>query len=524
MEHTEGFGGPLKARDRTVRIFRNSPAIRYKGRVHEFIRKHDRFTQSLHLDESALVIRHTGYSQEKRPGKLVRNHLLLEESLKDGSADGLTYYYLGHSFWTLGQYDKAVEFAAKAIEDGMVASSMFAHRVYCVLIESLLHQDGCRQEDVEPYVAAAMERYPHHPEVLKCRGNYLRRFGLYTEAREALLASLAANERYGDSSLANEFLFGIAQVHGGIADLYDLMNDPVKALEHYVAAVKLKKDEAGAFDGLVSLVRPQKAADIAGLINSLYDLATEEDVGFVVTRLAALRERKVFPYYEKVWAERFGHKDFTATKFLLSGHCAQAEPLFAAAYRESGDRGAEIMAAVAFLCGGWPPGTDLPGRQTDTALRRIVAAFFRPGAGRLLTPEDFPSYLELLKNYLHVGDVADLGRLLAISLMFPVAAAAAQTADLLTERKMYRQALDMYTSHIGRTGAGPGGELYCRAGFCCYRLKDYGAAGNFFAQALASGFRGPEAGEYLAWAYRQCKDEGIRDKLAAVRSRYGLDG
>lgn len=523
MEHTEGFDGTLRARDRTVRIFRNSPAIRYQGRIHEFIRKNGRFTRALHLGEYELVIRHTGYAREKQPEKLVRNHALLEQSLADGSVDGLTYYYLAHSYWTLGKYEKAVEYASKAIEDGMVASSMFAHRVYCVLIDSLLQQDGCRLAEVEPLVAEAAGKFPRHPEVLKCRGLFLRRSGFFGQARDALLAALAANEGYDDDRLANEFPFSVAQVHAAVADLYGLMNDMVKAFEHYVAALKLQKDEAVAFDGLVSLVRPQKAADIAALINSLYDLGAEADVGFIVTRLAALREGKVFPYYEKLWAERFGHREFTATKFLLSGHYAQAEQLFIAAFRETGDLGAELLAAVAFLFGGRPPRAELPKRLPDPALRRIAAAFFWPEEGTAQAPEDFPLFLELLKNALHIGGEDELGRLLAVTRLFPPGDAASRVADLLAERGLYRQALKAYEYQLGQAGGLARGELYCRAGFCCYKLRDYDAAEGFFALALANGFDDRVICEYLAWAHRQCRDGAVKGRLSVLQARYGLE-
>lgn len=520
MEHTEGFGGALKARDRTVRIFRNSPTIRYKGKVHEFIYKNDRLTQSAHLTESVIIIRHTGYAKEKRPEKLIRNHRLLEETIKEGGADGLTYYYLGHSFWAVRQYDKAAEFAQKALRSDLVTSSMFAHRVYCILIESMLHLDAYGQDDVRPLVAEVMQKYSHHPEVLKCQAYYQRRFGYYTQALDTLQKSLAANKCYNDISLANEFLINISRVHAEIAELYDLMNDSVKTLEHYVTALKIKKDEQRAFDGLVSLIRPQKATDIILLINSLYDLEAEADVSFLVNRLAALQVKQVFGYYEKIWAQRFNHKDFTAMKFLLSGLYAQSIPLFAASFREFGDQEAELLVAVAALLDDLPQGAESLGPQLEPAFRKINFAFSQPEAGRFLTPEDFPVYLALVKNALHIASDPLLLRLLSISLMFPIDNAPEQIAAILTKQRFYRPALELFCHQMERTDAGQAGGLYCRAGFCCYKLKEYEAAADFFAQARECGFTGHEAVEYLTWSYQQCQDAEIRNKVGAVLAQY----
>lgn len=517
MEHTEGVGGRLKARDRTVRIFRNSPAIRYKGKIHEFIYKHDRFTQSAHAEEAAIVICHTGYATKKSAEKIVRNHLLLEESLRDGSADGMTYYYLGHSYWALQQYAQAVEFANKAIADGMVRDSMFAHRVYVVLIQSMLKLAGYRQEAIEPLVDAALQKFSHHPEVLRSQALYQQKFGYYAQALATLQQSLAANERYNDISLANEFLIAISGVYREMAELYDMMGNSVKALEHYVLAVKAKKSDEKAFDGLLALVRPQKAADIVWLINSLYDLHTEADGEFLVNRLAAGREKQVFAYYEKILSERFQRKEFTGMKFLLSGHYSQAIPLFAAAWRD-GDPKAELMVVLATLLGDNPQAADLPGLRLDPAYQRIMTAYFRPKIENFLPPADFVRYLEVVDNSLHIADEGQLRRLLAVGLSCAVDDGPARIAALLAKQKLYRLAVELYVKQIERSWSRAAGELYCRAGFCCYKLKDYEAAAALFAAALEAGFTGNELGEYLAWTYRQCNDDRLRDKIRALQA------
>lgn len=522
MEHTEGPDGPLKGRDRTVRLFRNSPAIRFKGKIHEFIYKRDRFTRSAHADESVLVIRHSGYSQEKFAEKLLRNHALLETCRQEGNDDGMIAYYLGHSYWAMRRFDKAAEFARKAIAKGDVFLSMFACKVYVVLIDSLLQLGTYGPEAIEPVIAEALQKYPHHPELLKCQGYYQRSRGQFARARETLLSSLAANEKYNDVVLANEYYINISQVHAAIAELYALANQPVQAFEHSLAAVRSRKTDELAFAGLISAVRPQKAADIVCLLNSIYDLHAEADVAFLVNRLAALKEKQLFVYYEKIWANRFGHKEFTAMKLFVSGHFAQALPLFAASFRESGDNRAEVLATVSVLQGDDPRTAEMLGPQRSPSLARIIDAFFRAENASPLMVEDFPPYLALMENFAGIGDEDRLQRLTDIAFLFPVQDAPARVAAALVRQKMYRQAGELYIKLLGLAGNRAAGELYCRAGFCRYKLRDYETAVSLFAEALAVGADAGEVGEYLAWCRQLCSDAAVRDKIGALRLRYGL--
>jgi hypothetical protein len=302
------------------------------------------------------------------------------------------------------------------------------------------------------------------------------------------------------------------------------MNNPVKALEHSVLAVKNSRYDAEAFEGLISLLRGQKAADIVWLLSSLYNLQAEADVEFLVNKLAAAREKKVFAYYEKIWAERFGHQEFTAMKFLLSGHPTQALPLFAAAYRETGDKAAEVMIAVAILLGGQPSAMEAGDIKLDPSYLRVINAFFQPAAGNALQSEDLPRYLELVKNFLHIGDEGQLSRMLEAGLGFPADEGPAELAAILAKEKLYLLALKMYTRQSERPGLAPAelGKLCCQAGFCCYKLKGYKEAADLFAQALAAGYRENDLGEYMSWLHRQCTVETVREKIGALQARYGF--
>ena len=270
MQHTDGVGGLLKCRDKTVRLFRNSPAIRYDGRIHESIYKHGNLiSTALYVFPKQLSIIHTGYKNTSFLDKIRRNLKLLEKDLANNDLHYLTYYYLCHSYSLVGQFDKAVEYARKAIAEGNVANTMFAHKPYIILVQCLQQTGSCEPAAIEPILAEALQKYAHHPEVLACQGNYLLARGCYTKALAVLLQALKANENYNDTDLGNDFFACIFKVQETVAAIYEKKGDTIRALDYYVQALKTFKYNVNAFAGLLSQLRPQEAANIVYLLNTI---------------------------------------------------------------------------------------------------------------------------------------------------------------------------------------------------------------------------------------------------------------
>lgn len=505
MEHIDGIAGPLKCRDKTARLFRNSSAIRYTGRIHETILKHGKpFDFVLYAPQKTLSIIHTGYTSTNFIGKIKRNLALLEKDLTKKEIPFLTYYYLCHSYSVLKQYGKAIEFARKALENGMVSTTMFAHKPYIILIESLRHT--CEPATVEPILEEALQKYGTHPEVLASKGNYLLEKGCYTKALKVFQQALKVNESYNNINLANDFFTYIFRIQETIAAIYDKKGDTIQALNYYVMALKTHKHNADAFAGLIEIVRSQEAANIVFLLNTIYDITKKEDIHFIVKRLSALKVIKALAYYEGIWSEKFDHGERTGMLPFLHNDLEEAFILFAAAFKKSGDYQSELMAIVTLLLGNRPLWLEALADQWQPSFRRIAKTYLGIETN-VLTQEDFPRYLDIVANFAHLCSKSQMNHLLQIGLLFFLNDAPIKIAQVLENHHLYQYALTVYNYELNQPASQADIKiLYLRAGICCYKLKAYRQAVNFFTQALENGYDTPVIHEYLNWTQERCPD------------------
>lgn len=500
MEHTNGFGGTLKCQDKTARIFRNSSSIRYVGRIHETILEDGLPCHALYFSKEILSIIHTGYNNSNFIDKLKRNITLLEKDLENDTNTYLSYHYLSHAYSLLGEREKAIKFAYKALEDTAVAQSMFAHKPYLNLIQNLQQTGKDRPAIIHPLLENCLQKFPHHPEVLECRGNYLYTKGYYTQALTILQQALTANENYQDINLANDFFEHITHVQETIASIHSKKNDSLQAINHYILSLKAFKYNAKAFAGLISLIRNQEAANIVFLLNSIYKTNNKDDVCFIVTRLSALKVLKVLAYYEKIWSEKFQPDVRTGMLPFLHNDFEKAFRFFSNSFVNTNDHQAELMSIVTLLLACKPAWLAMLNDQCNPSFRCIAENFLGVRTN-ILSAEDLPSYLELVSSFAYLSSVEPMQQLLQIGLTFPVKNAASDIAEVLENQHLYAEALALYTYQITQLEKEEIElkSVYCRAGYCCYKIKNYSQAIGYFNKAQEYGYDKPDIQEYLSW-------------------------
>ncbi len=521
MENTGGLDGTLRGCNPTVRIFRNGREIRYIGKVHEAIYKKGKPTKAVVDSEQAIVIRHTGYTRASLASKLERNNILLEEELKQGNVRDLTYHYLCDGYWKSGRYSKAIEFARQAI-DRDVGNTMMAHKPYVVIISSMVHLGTYSEAAIEEVRAEALQKFPHHPEIILQQAVFYMSVGRYRSALESFQQAIEANEHYTDLKLNNEFPGHRALAHRKLAQLYDLMGDSVTALEYYVKALQFDKYDREAFYGLIALLRRQRPAEIVYLLNKLYKAGDEADVEFLVARLSELKVKMVLDYYQNIWAETFGHQEYGGVVVLCSGRFDPAFRHFVGHFRSDGAYEAERLAVLSLLLGGDPGWMAALRPEVNPSFDRIVKAFFEPEAASPLAAEDLVPYLELLFDLIHLGDPHQLNRFLEVGKKFNSDGSVRRIGELLSKQGAYDLAFRFHIDWIHSDGpkADRIGPFYCLAGLCCYKARDYQGAADCFARALEAGYDGHDLFEFVEWSYRQCVDEEVRNKLAILKAVY----
>ena len=527
MEHTDGLDAPVVAQTQSLRLFRHSRAILYHGRIHEAILKNGKPPKALFAPSSSIVLRHTGYKESNLSDKAQRNLEILQKILADGTANCLTYYYFSQSYIVLKNYDLAIEFAQKALEDASFFISMVAYKPYVYIIKSMLQLKTYKQSDILPVVTEAMRRYPHHPEILQCAGHYQHIQGQNSAALQLLLQSLTAHEHYHDK-LENEFHKSIALVHEEIATIYEMMNNSIEALKHSVSALNLQKTLDSAFDRLIFLTQQQRPAEIVPLLNSIYNIHDNADMDYVVRRLALLNSKHLYAHYVKMLSpsspSKFQHF-FTGMKAFLCNNYEFSLQNFALQFRRNSDYGAELMAIVSILLGEKSQWLHRIDNKRTLALYKVIAAFFNSDDAVNFSEEDFPHYSNIVLNYIHHSKEPQLSKLLHLAAKFPQPDALVKIIDLLINQHLYRAAFKLSTEQIAQLPADStiADKIYFKAGLCCYKMKKYPLSVDLFVKsAMMDQESVPAVSHFLIWTHEQCNDSALRERIEALQTRYQL--
>ena len=277
-----------------LRIFRNSPDLRYEGRIHEHVVDAHRAEHEMFATPE-IVIFHTGYSESRVQKKLERNldFLRQKEEAEGESADDALHYM--DCYYGLGDFIKAEEYARQAIASKIVYMGREGAE-YWGLVRALLARKRPKEEIIA-VLEEAMAKYPDLAEFPMEYGllaweecDYLlaeRMFRLGMEHKEKAPASLRS-----DNSL-QMFPF----VCAALGKIAAMKKRPAEAFDYFLRAVKEYPYDESLFLALYDALAGQEPADVIVLLDTLYD--KEHDAPFIIE---ALRSRELTPvllYYAR---------------------------------------------------------------------------------------------------------------------------------------------------------------------------------------------------------------------------------
>jgi tetratricopeptide (TPR) repeat protein len=117
-------GGEVASVHVALRLFRNVPALRYVGRVHERVRV-------ARCAAAWLPILHHGYADPATlAAKLARNRALLERAVAEEPDEPLLRYYLAATCLLSGEPDETIRFAEDGL--GLASASRVDARMLCL--------------------------------------------------------------------------------------------------------------------------------------------------------------------------------------------------------------------------------------------------------------------------------------------------------------------------------------------------------------------------------------------------------
>ena len=279
-----------------IRLFRNKPALRYQGRVHENI-VHETNQEPVCMEAPNLRVMHTGYASGKMEAKAIRNLALIQKEIAQKGEQPQYYRYLADCYYALGEYKQAEVYALQAITVPWQGKGTKGDMYYLIWL-CMRALSESREEQLR-FVSAAVQKMPNIPDFFAISGllNYEEEY--YTEALELLekACSMAAQR---DARESSSFCDLEAWVYAAKADCEYLLGDRHSALIDSERAMELNPYEDLALEVFCELRREIPTGSMAEELKRYY--GNKEDMAIFLSRFF---RRKGFLslysyYYQKI--------------------------------------------------------------------------------------------------------------------------------------------------------------------------------------------------------------------------------
>ncbi|WP_037354238.1 glycosyltransferase family 2 protein [Selenomonas sp. FC4001] len=198
MKHIDMDTGQILMENMAPRIMRNHKELRYVGKIHEQLFFQGKTVSKVgYCPISAGWLLHTGYTQSRMKKKAERNLRMLLPELELDKPSQDVYMYLAEAYDGLEDWEHAVYYARKDIEQGR-RSIIYASRSWMLLLRLYAKYPEYIQERLQ-VVLSAVKNFPElpvfHAELAECYVSYANFAGAYRSFERAL--HLCENYRHG---------------------------------------------------------------------------------------------------------------------------------------------------------------------------------------------------------------------------------------------------------------------------------------------------------------------------------------
>lgn len=404
MENFDSDTGKLANEIYTVRILKKG--FKYKYPVHETPFREDGLN-IITADKSWFHIIHTGYSSKQIKNKCERNLELLLSSLETESDPNrrTSYYsYISDSYYGMGEYEKAIDYAKKFLQLNAGTKSVLIGceiRPYLNIIHGLEFEQPFSSE-ITFWVKEFLNAFPDCPDAFYAEGrDYMRRH-IYMRAVECFDRAIDLSKNFS-GTYSNSVMVSQPLIYGMYAYCYDGMMDIPNALDWYYRQISADGSVQFAVYSLMRLVKGMPEDDINQLVDSLYANAGKEKHLKVMSGLMVsympVQLLRCYASYKKKYNFKALDSNVAAFLYAAKGEYADASKMFLL-NRDSGDndiltRGlicaylskdnTLIKNAVSYCQGGYAlllgisPKAEVPTK--DEAVNLIMECYSMAGAG-----------------------------------------------------------------------------------------------------------------------------------------------
>ena len=254
-------GGKVRGHDLALRVIRNAPNLRYKGRIHEHLSRQDGTALELVFADERLALSHTGYSSGRIRHKALRDLALLEKDVEaaGGVADPFLNGHLADAYYLVGEYQKALECALLAL-DSEVRFVGAQGSKYHVALESMRRLD-MPPEDMLPLARLATQELPELPEFYGEQGIILSAMGRLEEAKELLQKAIAVHREhpvnYREASYFDDDARAI--VYQRLGEISHLQGEEEAAEAYFRDALRIAPENGSVRETYARFLREREA-------------------------------------------------------------------------------------------------------------------------------------------------------------------------------------------------------------------------------------------------------------------------
>ncbi|MBR3722345.1 MAG: glycosyltransferase [Selenomonadaceae bacterium] len=164
------------------RIFRNLPNLKYKERIHEYLRYTG--NEPCQSYDTGIWLVHTGYSSHINKAKAARNLELLKQDVeKSGKITPLQASYMATSYTTLRDFENVAKYAKIALAGSDAELSEFLAKTYFLLARAQT-ETGEAYENIIKTVDEGLKRTKNYPDLVYIKFRLLMMIKNYPEAEK----------------------------------------------------------------------------------------------------------------------------------------------------------------------------------------------------------------------------------------------------------------------------------------------------------------------------------------------------
>lgn len=335
------------------RLFRNSPEIRFEGKIHEEIKKKGKDMGIALLDK--LKIYHSGYSKDRIMNKCRRNIEMLIHALKTGDPNPKLCFYLCRENAAIGNNEEALRYgniflAQQNVENQIKeANVLVSIYEYNIMLKMKLNSKFT-MKDIEEAIRLGIEKYPELPVHYYLQGGYFRKID-EDKALESYETALQKQKNY-HLDYINNFDSHLYDAYYQLSLIYADRHNFEDALSYSMLSLLENPFYDKAFEQLMELIQRRSTPEILLILKRIYDFSDETHIKFVAHQLMGYSCKEVFIYFAKRYNQEFnGQDETTYLAMLLSGYITETVDLAMQAYYNAGREDDRYYATLGILYG-----------------------------------------------------------------------------------------------------------------------------------------------------------------------------